>query len=57
MQAREFQEVTLFFPQEANLKRNFDIDPRWELISESAVAAIYRKLLREEDFCVKEKNL
>lgn len=56
MQAREFQEVTLFFPQEANLKRNFDKDPRWELISESAVAAIYRKLLRE-DFCVKEKNL
>ena len=57
MQAREFQEVTLFFPQEANLKRNFDIDPRWELISEGTVAATYRKLLKEEEFNVKETNL
>lgn len=57
MQAREFQEITLFFPQEANLKRNFDIDPRWELISESTVAATYRKLLKEEEFNVKETNL
>ena len=57
MQAREFQEVTLFFPQDANLKRNFDIDPRWELISEGTVAAIYRKLLKEEEFNVKETNL
>ena len=57
MHAREFQEVTLFFPQEANLKINFDIDPAWELISEGTVAATYRKLLKEADFCVKEKNL
>ncbi len=57
MQAREFQEVTLIFPQEEKLKRNFDIDPRWELISVSTVAATYRKLLKEEELNVKETNL
>lgn len=57
MQAREFQEVTLIFPQEEKLKRNFDMDPRWELISVSTVAATYRKLLKEEELNVKETNL
>lgn len=57
MQAREFQEVTLIFPQEEKLKSNFDKDPRWELISVSTIAATYRKLLKEEEFNVKETNL
>ena len=47
MQAREFQEVTLIFPQEEKLKKNFDIDPRWELISVSTVAEIGRASCRE----------
>ena len=56
MLVKQYQEVTIFFPEEFELTKDFDSDPEWKMVSLGTVTVTYRKKLQEANFKPKLKE-